>query len=63
KGENYAKNINVYLLVDTSIYAKQGLPKLQKMLMGIHGAKPLQIQTATYSTTFHQLSFVNCLVT
>ncbi|MBR2302761.1 MAG: hypothetical protein IKA42_03070 [Clostridia bacterium] len=34
------KTINVYLLVDTSIYAKQGLPKLQKMLMGIHRAKP-----------------------
>ena len=34
------KIINVYLLVDTSIYAQQGLPKLQKMLMGIHRAKP-----------------------
>ncbi|MBQ9715410.1 MAG: hypothetical protein IJV77_03240 [Clostridia bacterium] len=47
------KTINVYLLVDTSIYAKQGLPKLQKMLISIHRAKPFM----PTNTKLHVIGF------
>lgn len=47
------KTINVYLLVDTSIYAKQCLPKLQKMLMSIYRAKPFMPS----NTKIHVIGF------